>query len=94
MMGSPRRPRAIYSHSVIEGIIVIRDHDGTQSVTNEAENVLDDLVRIGCKLKEHRVIYMDTQGAWAEIVKDCTGKFAGFRNLNTNDFDAALAQVR
>ena len=48
--------RAVYSHAVYGNVIAIIDHDQGKSVTNDAENVIDDLVRQGFDLTRYRVI--------------------------------------
>ena len=63
----------------METILFIRDQDlGGRSVTNDAENVLRE-----CQ-KAHgacRVVYQDSQGDWAEIVKQINwmGETIGFK---------------
>jgi len=48
--------RAVYSRAVHGNVIAIIDHDEGKSVTNDAENVIDDLVRQGFDLTRYRVI--------------------------------------
>jgi hypothetical protein len=85
--------RAIYSYTVHGNVIAIIDHDEGKSVTNDAENVIDDLVRQGFDLAQYRVIYRDTRGIWDELLVDRTGHFAGFSSINERDLPAALAKL-
>jgi hypothetical protein len=92
-MLSRNRPRSVYSQAVYGNVITIIDQQGGRSVTNDAENVIDDLVREGFDLVQYRLIYRDTRGIWDEILIDRTGRFAGFGSLNERDLPAALAKV-
>ena len=85
--------RAVYSCAVHGNVIAITDHDGARSVTNDAENVIDDLTRQGFDLSRYHVIYRDTRGIWDQILVDRTGHFAGFSSINERDLSAALARL-
>lgn len=85
--------RAQYSRAVHGNVIAIVDHGGGKSVTNDAENVVADLIRQGFDLLEHRVIYKDTRGIWDQILVDRTGRFAGFSSIDERDLPAALARM-
>ena len=85
--------RAVYSCAVYGNVIAIIDHDQGKSVTNDAENVIDDLVRQGFDLMRYHVIYKDTRGIWDQILVDRTGHFAGFSSINQRDLSAALASL-
>jgi hypothetical protein len=50
------------------------DNDVGMSVTNDAENVVADVLR---QYPDHRIIYRDTMGQWDELVH-FNGKFTGF----------------
>jgi hypothetical protein len=86
-------PRSVYSHTVHGNVIAIIDHDGGRSVTNDAQNVIDDLIRQGFDLSKYRVIYRDTRGIWDQLLVDRTGHFAGFSSVNERDLSAALARL-
>jgi|SRR5215831_18626694 len=79
-----------YGHG---NVIAIIDHDGGRSVTNDAQNVIDDLTRQDFDLSKYRVIYRDTRGIWDQLLVDRTGHFAGFSNANERDLSAALARL-
>lgn len=52
------------------------DYDIGKSITNDAENVVEDLIT-SPDMYDMRIVYQDTAGDWAEILhKD--GKFVGF----------------
>ena len=86
-------PRSVYSHTVHGNVIAIIDHDGGRSVTNDVENVIDDLTRQGFDLSRYRVIYRATRGIWDQLLIDRTGHFAGFCSINERDLSAALARL-
>jgi hypothetical protein len=86
-------PRSVYSHTVHRHVIAIIDHNGGRSVTNDVENVIDDLTRQGFDLSRYRVIYRDTRGIWDQLLIDRTGHFAGFSSINERDLSAALARL-
>jgi hypothetical protein len=85
--------RAVYSRAVYGNVIAIIDHDEGKSVTNDAENVINDLTRQGFDLSQYRVIYRDTRGIWDQMLIDRTGHFAGFSSINERDLPAALAKL-
>jgi hypothetical protein len=88
-----KEPRSVYSRAVYGNVIAIIDHDEGRSVTNDAENVIDDLTRQGFDLSKYRVIYRDTRGIWDQVLVDRTGRFAGFSTINERDLSAALAKL-
>jgi hypothetical protein len=85
--------RSIYSRAVYGNVIAIIDHAEGKSVTNDAENVIADLIRRGFDLSQYRVIYKDTRGIWVQMLVDRTGHFAGFSSTNARDLPAALAKL-
>ena len=85
--------RSVYSRTVHGNVIAIIDHDQGRSVTNDADNVIDDLARQGFDLTKYLVIYRDTRGIWDQLLIDRTGRFAGFSTINERDLSAALAKV-
>ena len=56
--------RAVYSCAVHGNVIAIIDLDSGRSVTNDADNVIADLVSRGFDLQHYHVIYRDTRGIW------------------------------
>jgi hypothetical protein len=71
--------RAVYSCAVHSNVIAIIDHDSGRSVTNDADNVIADLVSRGFDLSRYHVIYKDTRGIWDQILVDRTGCFCGLQ---------------
>ena len=67
--------RSVYSRAVHGNVIAIIDHDSGRSVTNDADNVIADLVSRGFDLSRYHVIYKDTRGIWDQILVDRTGCF-------------------
>ena len=88
-----QEPRSVYSRTVHGNVIAVIDHDQGRSVTNDAENVIADLVAQGFDLSRYLVIYRDTRGIWDQLLVDRTGHFAGFSSINERDLSAALAKV-
>jgi hypothetical protein len=88
-----KEPRSVYSRAVYGNVIAIIAHDEGKSLTNDAENVIEDLAAQGFDLSQYRVIYKDTRGIWDQILVDCTGHFAGFSSMNERDLPAALAKL-
>jgi hypothetical protein len=85
--------RAVYSYAVHGNVIAIIDHDSGRSVTNDADNVIADLVSRGFDLWRYHVIYRDTRGIWDQILVDRTGCFAGFSSINERDLPSAIARL-
>lgn len=56
-------------------IVFIVDNDVGMSITNDAENVVIDVL---AKYPDHRIIYRDTDGRWDELLH-WGGKFVGFK---------------
>jgi hypothetical protein len=85
--------RAVYSRTVHGNVIAIIDHDGSRSVTNDADKVIADLAAQGFDLSRYLVIYKDTRGIWDQLLVDRTGRFAGFSSIKERDLSAALVKV-
>ncbi len=74
-----------YSYVISEGVLCITDHDGAMSVTNNAENVLEE---IKAELEANNaqmpdiIIYCDTNGNWDGIMYD--GRDASFYFLEAD----------
>lgn len=81
--------RSTYTTTRLPGFICLNDTNEGSSVTNDAENVIEDLLRAGYDLEHNRVLYCDSQGVWDELVVR-SGKFAGFHVLDADDLDAAI----
>jgi hypothetical protein len=88
-----QEPRSVYSRTLYGNVIAIIDHDQGRSVTNDAENVIADLLAQGFDLSRYLVIYKDTRGIWDQILVDRTGRFAGFSSINERDLFTALAKL-
>jgi hypothetical protein len=83
--------RATYGYTVAGPYVLVVDQDRGPSVTNDAENVIDDLSRAQV-LAGRRVLYRDTDGRWDELlVRD--GAFAGFVALGAASAAGALAKA-
>jgi len=85
--------KADYEVQVIEDVVVVIDQDkGGMSVTNDIENVLQDL-SYSMDLGNRPVVYQDSTGTFDGVNHD-TGKFTGFYRLNETNVYAAVAKVK
>ena len=86
------RIRADYTYTVEGSIIAIIDLDqGSKSVTNDIENVLDDIrAEIG-DLAGYAVIYRDSMGRWDGV--RLIGSSIEFYALNETDGERAAARL-
>jgi hypothetical protein len=83
--------RATYDYAVHGAFVLVIDQDSGPSVTNDAENVIEDLSRAGV-LDGRRVLYRDTDGRWDELlVRD--GAFVGFIALGAASPAGAVAKA-
>ena len=86
------RFRADYTYTVEGSVIAIIDLDqGSKSVTNDIENVLDDnRAEIG-DLAGYAVIYRDSMGRWDGV--RLIGSSVEFYALNETDGEQAAARL-
>lgn len=66
------------------------DFEGTRSVTNDIENVIDNLKRTGLLHAGDRLVYRDSMGVWDEALLDAHCRFVDYRSLNARSFDKAI----
>jgi len=89
-----------YSYVIKDGVLCITDHNGPKSVSNNAENVLEE---IKAELEANKeltgntpmpeiIIYCDTNGDWDGITYD--GNDADFYFLNTTDLTEAIKEAK
>lgn len=84
--------RSHYSYTVEQGVVCIVDaNDGGLSVTNDAENVIADMVAGGL-LTTQPVIYCDSEGRWDVLLVE-GGRFAGFAPIGATSREHAIAVV-
>lgn len=85
-------PRAEYTYTVEGGVIAIVDLDqGRKSVTNDMENVLDDIRAELGDLAGYAVIYRDSMGRWDGVRQ--VGRVVEFYSLNETDPQQAAARL-
>ena len=84
---------ADYSYTVEDGVVCIIDNDNGRSVTNDAEAVIQDLVKAGLDLTSLPVIYRDTCGVWDQLAVE-NQAFCGFRSLHEMNKEAAKVKVQ
>ena len=83
--------RSTFKLDHVDGFSVVEDQDQGMSVTNDAENVVRDVLLKYPKTRA--IIYSDTQGNWDQLLFDEKG-FTKFKSLNTRDKDRALWLAR
>ncbi|WP_229374392.1 hypothetical protein [Fibrella rubiginis] len=86
------RFRADYTYTIEGTIIVIVDLDlGNRSVTNDIENVLDDIrLKIG-DLAGYSVIYRDSMSRWDGV--RLVGRTVYFYGLGETDKESAMNRL-
>ncbi len=87
--------RAKYSAGVDHGgpdiiWVVDEQEDGAASVTNDAERVVEDVVRLH---GSHPVVYQDSDGRWDGLLHE-DGAFTGFQPLVADSRTRAVALMR
>lgn len=85
--------RATYDYTIDQGIICIVDLNEGMSVTNDAENVIQDFEDKGLLTLEQLVIYRDSMGNWDQLLVKAGG-FAGFKPLGAQDKASAIMRVK
>jgi hypothetical protein len=85
-------PRADYTYTIEGSVIAIIDLDqGSKSVTNDIENVLEDIRAEVGDLAGYAVIYRDSMGRW-DGVRFERG-LVEFYSLNETDPEQAAARL-
>lgn len=88
--------RSVYSFTYLEpdDVLCVIDMNapGSASVTNDAENVVEDLRHAGYDLSTARIVYRDSDGTWDEILVS-NGRFAGFGSLGAESESEAVAML-
>jgi hypothetical protein len=65
----------VTTDSIMGKTVFIIDKDVGMSITNDAENVVVDVL---AQFPDHRIIYRDTSGQWDEL-SHWNGQFCGFK---------------
>ena len=85
-------PRADYTYTIEGSVIAIVDLDqGSKSVTNDMENVLDDIQAEIGDLSGYAVIYRDSLGRWDGVRLE--RGLVEFYSLNESDPQRAAARL-
>jgi hypothetical protein len=85
--------RAEYTIELHGEVLALTGYGGGKSITNDADNVVEDLSRAGFLTSGARVIYLDSCGVWDElVVRD--GRFFGFQSIGARDRSEALDWVK
>lgn len=67
-------PRSDYLAIELGNVLILEDLDqGSKSLTNDMERVLKDLEVYGYDLDELKVVYRDSEGDWARVLRDKAG---------------------
>jgi hypothetical protein len=91
-MPTPNLRGCEYTVSIENGFICLVDLDQGATITNVAEEVIQNLLLAEFDLVNNRVIYQDSLGNWDEIhVRD--GQFAGFAPLNATSKAQAISHA-
>lgn len=93
--------RALYDFTEIANaetanIILIEDLKGMKSVTNDMDNILEDLNKQIIGLDKKKVIYKDSYGIWDEVrfkITACHVHSITFHHINEKEVDKALEIV-
>jgi hypothetical protein len=85
--------RSVYSWEIEPGLLLIIDQDQGLSVTNDAEQVIEDFVRRGLDVDQRRILCRDRTGQWNGLVIS-GGRFAGFIALGKRTREEAIAEAR
>lgn len=84
--------RSEYDYTLRGGILAIEDRGGMKSVTNDIENVLEDIRRAeNVSFSRHLIIYKDSMGIW-DGIRLVSGRVV-FYSINERDFYAARAKA-
>ena len=84
--------RADYTYTVEGSVIAIVDLDqGSKSVTNDMENVLDDIKAEIGDLSGYSVIYRDSMGRWDGV--RLAGRSVSFYSLNETEPERAASRL-
>lgn len=89
--------RALYVFSVFNNYLIIEDLNGMKSVTNDMDNILEDLNKQITGLDKKKVIYKDSMGVWDEVRFKSTGNHIHsitFHSIGENDMMKALEIVK
>ena len=86
--------RADFDLQFIKNVVVIYDLNlGNQSVTNDAENVIEYLNNVIPEFSSKKIIYQDTRGIFDELEINKKGQFIGFKSINEKTLEKALEKL-
>lgn len=89
-----RAGKSDYTYIVERGFIAITDlNRGGRSVTNDAENVIQDLVAAGIDVNHYTILYRDSTGRWDQMYTTQNGEFSGFIAVAGASFEDAKKRV-
>lgn len=78
-----RLPRASFATRRVPGAVLLTDHDGSVSITNDAEAVVAHVLPQLDTLAD-RILYKDTDGNWDEL-RHNGQEFTGFAPISDAD---------
>lgn len=85
-------PRADYSYTVEGSVIAIVDLDqGSKSLTNDMDNVLDDIRAELGDLAGYAVVYQDSMGRWDGV--RLVGRSVAFYALGESTQEQAVSRL-
>ncbi len=86
--------KANYSHETVEEVLCIEDlgpHDMFKTVTNDAENVLEEIKKELGDDMPPVIIYQDSEGFWDGM--EYNDQRVEFYSLNTSDREHAIVKA-
>ena len=83
--------RSKYSYRIDGHLIAITDEGGMKTVTNDIDNIIDDLINDGIEVDNYFFIYKDSYGIWDGIVRGTT---ITFYSINEKNYFDAKKKVR
>lgn len=91
--------RAQYDYEVFQGVLIIEDLGGYKSVTNDMENVLNDIIKAHPEedISRRKIMYKDSMGIWDGVTVKLHGNrvsSVSFYPLTEKDFLKALNKVQ
>ncbi len=86
--------RSNYTYFIDGNILFIEDIGLRKSVTNDIENVLEDLTKeLNTSMFNFRVIYRDSYGRIDQALVNKDGKFRGFYYIGEASYHAAKLKI-
>lgn len=89
--------RSLYDFKFDDDIVCIEDLNGMKSVTNDMDNILEDLNKQIPGLERKKVIYKDSFGVWDEVrfkISSCHIHSITFHPIGEKEVNKALEIIK